>query len=474
MSVEVKLPKTSESADESLIVFWHVEEGDSVAEGDTLVEVQTEKAVTEIEAPAGGLVSRILKKRADVAKEGDVLAVILTEDDQQVEVTGKGREESGRPASPAASTSEGQEASAGPGKLKASPRVKKLARDLGVDLAAVIPTGPNGKITAEDVEKAASPGNGAAETEQGMTGNSTYEDKTDRPVRAAPSVRRLSRELGVDLNKIQPSGPDNRATRQDVERYVEQQGTRQGRKPDTMPEQPADKQGSPWGNERHKPMTGIREAIAKAMVHSKQTIPHVTHFGEADVTRLVNHREEMRGNAEEQGIKLTYLAYAVKALVSTLKKFPVLNASVNEEQNKIIYKEYYNIGIAVNTERGLFVPVIHHADQKDLFDLAAEISKLADKARSGKLTAAEMEGGTCSISNIGSAKGGWFTPVINHPEAAILGIGTIEKKPVVREDRIEIAPVMSLSLSYDHRIIDGVAAQEALNELKASLGRFDG
>ncbi len=465
MTVEVKLPKTSESADESLIVFWHVEEGDSVAEGDTLVEVQTEKAVTEVEAPADGLVSRILKKRAEVAKEGDILAVILTEDDQQVEVTGKPQEESG--SSPSAETSI-QQADAGQssGKPKASPRVKKLARDLGIDLAAVTPSGPNGKITAEDVEKAATAGGGSAEKEQ------ESEAKIDQPVRAAPSVRRLARELGVDLNSVQPSGPDNRATREDVERYAEQHGIRKEMEAELNSAEPSDVLESPWGRERHEPMDGIRAAIARAMVHSKQTIPHVTHFGEADVTRLVKHREEMKGKAEEQGTKLTYLAYAVKALVSTLKKFPVLNAAVSEEQNKIIYKDYYNIGIAVNTERGLFVPVIHNADQKGLLEIASEISSLAEKARSGKLTAAEMEGGTCSISNIGSAKGGWFTPVINHPEAAILGIGTVEKKPIVREDRIEIAPVMSLSLSYDHRIIDGVVAQEALNEVKAGLERY--
>ncbi len=209
------------------------------------------------------------------------------------------------------------------------------------------------------------------------------------------------------------------------------------------------------------------------MVHSKSVIPHVTHFDEANVTKLVAHRQRVKPFADEEGIKLTYLAYVVKALTAVLKKYPMLNASLDDEREEIILKDEYHIGFAADTDRGLVVPVIKHADQKPLFQIAKEIQELAKKARDGSIKADEMTGSTCTISNIGSADGSWFTPIINHPESCILGIGRVEKKPVVINDSIEIASMMALSLSYDHRLIDGVLAQKALNELKKYLSEPD-
>jgi pyruvate dehydrogenase E2 component (dihydrolipoamide acetyltransferase) len=216
-------------------------------------------------------------------------------------------------------------------------------------------------------------------------------------------------------------------------------------------------------------MTPIRKAIAKAMVNSKSKAPHVTLMDEVDVTALVAHRKKFKQVGLDQGIKLTYLPYVVKAIVSALKQYPILNASIDDATEEIVQKHYYNIGIAADTDKGLLVPVVKNADRKSIFAISAEINELADKARNGKLAPDEMKGASSTISNIGSAGGQWFTPVINYPEAAILGIGRIAEKPIVRDGEIVIAPVLAVSLSFDHRIVDGATAQMALNQIKRLL-----
>ena len=221
--------------------------------------------------------------------------------------------------------------------------------------------------------------------------------------------------------------------------------------------------------ETREKISAMRRVIAKAMVNSKHTAPHVTLMDEVDVTELVAHRKKFKAVAAEKGIKLTYLPYVVKALVSALREFPALNCSFDDETEEIITKHYYNIGIAADTERGLLVPVVKNADRKSVFAISNEINELADKARNGKLASNEMKGASCSISNIGSAGGQWFTPVINHPEVAILGVGRIAEKPVIKDGEIVAAPVLALSLSFDHRMIDGVTAQNAMNLIKRLL-----
>jgi pyruvate dehydrogenase E2 component (dihydrolipoamide acetyltransferase) len=221
--------------------------------------------------------------------------------------------------------------------------------------------------------------------------------------------------------------------------------------------------------ETREKMSGIRKAIAKAMVNSKHTAPHVTLMDEIDVTKLVAHRKKFKEVAAAKGIKLTFLPYIVKALTSALREFPALNTSLDDTTSEIIHKHYYNIGIAADTEKGLLVPVVKDADRKSVFSISNEINELAGKARDGKLAPNEMKGASCTISNIGSAGGQWFTPVINHPEVAILGVGRIAEKPIVRNGEIVAAPVLALSLSFDHRMIDGATAQNALNHIKRLL-----
>jgi pyruvate dehydrogenase E2 component (dihydrolipoamide acetyltransferase) len=452
MLIEVKLPRLSDTHDESLITFWHVSEDDAVEKGDTLVEVQTEKAVSEIEAPESGVVKEIRKKRGETAAVGEVLAVIETAAETADSPEEQEKTEQEIPEETAVQAQEI------PVEKKATPRVKKLAKELGVDWRLVTPTGPNGKVTEEDVRNAAK--------------QSENEKQPNRFVKAAPSVRKFAREHNVGLDEVTPTGPNGRILKSDVEAVI---AKRKSAQTEAKKEAAAAKETTrdiPQ-SQRRIPLTGIRKAIANAMVHSKSVIPHVTHFDEANVTKLVSHRQRVKPFADEKGIKLTYLAYVVKALTAVLKKYPMLNASLDDEREEIILKDEYHVGFAADTDRGLVVPVIKHADQKSLFQIAKEIQELAKKARDGSIKADEMTGSTCTISNIGSADGSWFTPIINHPESCILGIGRVEKKPVVINDSIEIAAMMALSLSYDHRLIDGVLAQKALNELKKYLSEPD-
>ena len=213
-----------------------------------------------------------------------------------------------------------------------------------------------------------------------------------------------------------------------------------------------------------------RKAIAKAMLNSKQTTPHVTSFDQVEVTALMANRKKYKAVAAEKGIKLTFLPYLVKALVSVLKEFPEFNASIDSSTNEIIYKHYYNIGIATNTDHGLYVPNIKNADSKGMFEIAKEITENTQAAYDNKLSAQSMRGGSITISNVGSIGGGWFTPVINQPEVAILGMGKIAKEPYVAEDgSIKVGNMLKLSMSYDHRLIDGALAQRALNKLNELL-----
>jgi len=218
------------------------------------------------------------------------------------------------------------------------------------------------------------------------------------------------------------------------------------------------------------PLKGIRKAIANAMVKSVYTAPHVTLMDEVDVTKLVELRAKAKPLAEKKGVKLTYLPFIVKALVAALREYPIMNASLDEETQEIVYKKYYNIGIATDTDAGLIVPVVADADRKSIWMIADEIRDLAARGREGKLAPHELRGSTMTITNIGSAGGMFFTPVINYPEVAILGTGRIAEKPIVRGGEIVAAPVLALSLSFDHRLIDGATAQNFLNYIKQLLG----
>ncbi|UOE93002.1 dihydrolipoamide acetyltransferase family protein [Alkalihalobacillus sp. LMS39] len=416
MPYEFKLPDIGEGIHEGEIVKWFVKAGDEVKEDDILLEVQNDKAVVEIPSPVDGKVLEVKVEEGTVSTVGDVL----------VTIDAPGYESEATEETPA-------------------------------------------EEQPKQEEKATAP----AKTEQ----KSADSEDDDTRVIAMPSVRKYAREKGINIKNVTGTAKNGRITKEDIDNFISG-GGQEDQPAAAATEQPkqaapaskATPQAIPQGElEERVPLKGIRKAIANAMVNSKHTAPHVTHMDEVDVTALVSHRKQYKEAAAQKGIKLTYLPYVVKALTSALREYPALNASIDDVNEEIVYKKYFNIGIAADTEQGLVVPVVKDADRKSVYIIAQEIGELAVKARDGKLSPAEMKGGSCTISNLGSARGQWFTPIINHPEVMILGVGRIEEKPVVKNGEIVVAPVLALSISYDHRLIDGVTAQNALNHVKRLL-----
>jgi pyruvate dehydrogenase E2 component (dihydrolipoamide acetyltransferase) len=431
-----RLPDIGEGIHEGEILKWFVAEGDKVEEDDVLFEVQNDKAVVEIPSPVAGTVEKLLVSEGTVAVVGDAL----------IQIDAPGYEHL---------------------------HEEKVGEDAQVETEAQVQaTAEKGQpIEKEEAPKEES----STEVKTGTIVQETDVD-LDRRIIAMPSVRKFARENDVDIRQVAGSGKNGRILKGDIEAFVngEQTPTSAPVAEDKVEQTAAtagDKQVSLEGDfpETREKMSSMRKIIAKAMVNSKHTAPHVTLLDEVDVTALVAHRKKFKDIALEKDIRLTYLPYVVKALVSTLREFPEFNTSYDEKTEEIIQKHYYNIGIAADTERGLVVPVIKHADRKSVFAISDEINKLAVKARDGKLSMAEMSGASCSISNIGSAGGQWFTPIINHPEVAILGIGRIAEKPVVKDGEIVAVPMLALSLVFDHRMMDGATAQHALNHLKRLL-----
>lgn len=425
---EYRFPELGEGLHEGEIIKMHIKPGDKVTDDDIIMEVQNDKAVVEVPCPVNGTVQEVFTKDGQVCRVGEVVAIIDAEGEvpeQEAPAGDHGAQEADAAkgsadttSSPAASSpaddkeggADQAPAPAAPNKeVLATPSVRKFAREQGVDITQVSGTGNNGKVTKEDVEAFKNGGGQAA-----APAAAKAEDKAAAPAAAAAAA-------------------------------------------------------DPRAEEERVPFKGIRKAIANAMVKSAYTAPHVTIMDEVDVTELVAFRTRMKPIAEKKGTKVTYLPFIVKALVAASRQFPALNATIDEENNEIVYKKYYNIGIATDTDNGLIVPVIKDADRKSIWMIADAIRDLAARGRDGKLAPAEMKGSTISITNIGSAGGMFFTPIINFPEVAILGTGRITEKPVVKNGEIVAAPVMALSLSFDHRIIDGATAQNFMNYIKSLL-----
>ncbi|WP_414047897.1 dihydrolipoamide acetyltransferase family protein [Macrococcus equi] len=426
MAFEFKLPALGEGIFEGEIVKWFVAAGDNIAEDDILCEVQNDKSVVEIPSPVSGTINTIVAEEGTVANLGDVIVTIDSDDAhaQESSSTEEAPKEESKQEAKAEEKTEAPKAEAPKAEAPAAvevdenrrviamPSVRKLAREKGVNIKAVTGTGKNGRVIKDDI---------LAYLEGGQTAQ-------------APAAEAQAASTSTEKAAPQPiAAPE-------------------GEFPETREKIPA-----------------MRKAIAKAMVNSKHTAPHVTLMDEIEVSALWDHRKKFKEVAAEQGIKLTFLPYVVKALVSALKAYPALNTSLDDATEEVVHKHYYNIGIAADTERGLLVPVVKNADRKSIFAISNEINELAVKARDGKLSPSEMKGASCTISNIGSAGGQWFTPVINHPEVAILGIGRIAQKAIVKDGEIVAAPVLALSLSFDHRQIDGATGQNAMNHIKRLL-----
>ena len=386
--MDLRLPDIGEGIAEGEILKWLVNEGQKVTEEQPLVEVMTDKVNVQIPSPSAGTVSRILAKEGDVVKVGQVIVVI----------------DSGEAGS-----------------------------------SAVKPAGP--------VERGSTPTTPSPTLSQPAT-----QSGSTAAVLATPATRKLAREMGVDISVLKGSGSMGRITEEDVRRAA---SGKQG----------SSAQAVAHADEERVPVRGLRKTVAERMSRSIHTTAQVTHVDEADMTELVRLREELKGEADKRGVKLTFLPLLVKAVIPALKEYPYSNSSLDERTNEIVLKKSYNIGIATDTENGLVVPVVKDADKKDAFEIAAEIQSLAAKARAGRLSLEDVRGSTFTITNQGSVGGLFATPIINFPEAAILGTHKISKRPVVREGKVEVRDTMFLSLSFDHRILDGAYAARFVNKV---------
>jgi pyruvate dehydrogenase E2 component (dihydrolipoamide acetyltransferase) len=427
--MEIRLPRLGEGSDSGTVATIFVKEGDTITRDQPIMELESEKAVASIPSPVSGVVGKIHVKEGDLVKVGTVLLTV------------------------------GEEGSAAP-----APR--------GID------------ARVGDEEPEAAPVRSAVAAApvrvQAAQAGLTLETPTGPHPAASPTVRKVARDLGIDLRRVQGSESGGRVVIEDVARYIQWlQETALGTHADAATPAsaapappPAVVDFSKWGTVQAKKLTTLRKTISNKMVESWTHVPHVTQFDEADVTALMALRKKYAAAYEKKGARLTLTSFALRAVTNALRKHPIFNASVQEATNELIFKEYYHIGLAVDTEHGLIVPVIRDTDKKSLLQLSADVQMLADKARDRKLALEEMQGGTFSVSNQGGIGGGFFTPIINTPEVAILGMGRSSQRAVIRDGKVVERTMLPLGLSYDHRTIDGANAARFIVDLVREFEQF--
>jgi pyruvate dehydrogenase E2 component (dihydrolipoamide acetyltransferase) len=404
MASDFKFPDLGEGVTEGEIKKWLVKEGDLVKQDQSIAEIETDKAVVEMPTPLAGRILKLYHQEGEVVKVGETLATIGAEGETI---------EAARP-------------------LTAEPPEK--ARRPSVSVV--------GELPEEETLVSSAP------TSAVIIESSTVE--------AMPAVRKLAKELNVDLTSIKGTGPNGRITEEDVRNSSS--------KPVSKPRKVA--KFDLYGFVDREPLKGIRRSTAKKMMEATLKAAQVTMMEDVDVTELVKLRERLKTMAlEQRKVKLTYLPFIIKAVTMALKNNKYLNASIDEETEEILIKKYYNIGIAIAIEDGLMVPVIKEADSKEFMDLAVEIADLTEKAKERKVDLADLKGGTFTITNWGTLGGTYGTPIVNFPEAAILGVGRIREMPWVKDQKVEIRRILPLSLTWDHRILDGMQAARFMNEL---------
>jgi pyruvate/2-oxoglutarate dehydrogenase complex dihydrolipoamide acyltransferase (E2) component len=511
MPTQVIMPQLGESVVEGTVGKWLVAEGQPVKEYEPLCTVTTDKVDTEIPAPASGVLLRVHVGEGQTVAAGTLLAEIG-------EVGEKTATNGGGSAAPATEEAHSSPAPARPaptGSFAATPIAQRMAGEHGIDLEQVPGTGPGGKITREDVEAyLAATGEGADETLTGGggagSGNVGF---------ISPAVGRLAAEMGVDLAQVVGTGAGGRITKKDVLAYVaapaprsveraqpaeagelapwerpgsgdlfkptedmDRERAEPGSAPTPAPSPSPGAAAQPSVDSDLMPMSAIRKSIARHMLVSKQTSPHVTTVMEADMTRLVKARERLKGDFERQGARLTFTPFLIQAIIAGLKQVPEANSSFTDDG--LLVHRRLHIGMAVAIPDGLIVPVIRNADEKSLLGLARAVNDLAERARTRRLTAEDVQGGTFTLTNHGTAGSLFATPVINQPQAGILGVGAIQKRAVVlskghpllpdSDDAIVIRPVAFLSFTFDHRVLDGQGADGFLMAVKAFLEDYAG
>src|SRR6266850_8085238 len=422
--MDLKLPNLGEGADSGTVVNVFVKEGDQISKEQPIIELENEKAVASIPATAAGTITRIHVRTGDKISVGQSI----------LSLSEVGRTEAPKTA-----------------KAEAAPKAKAAAQP---EEAPAEPEEP-----ARAVQPTLSPA-------------------------AAPSIRKLALDLGIDLSRVRGSERGGRIVLADLRGYIHRLQSRQGgaqpKVADSTPGGPPSAKPaaesidfSKWGSVTKKPLSPLRKVIARRMAESWNAVPRVTQFDEADITELMALRKKYASGYEQKGTRLTLTGFALRAIVETLKKHPIVNSSLDEAAQEIVYKEYFHLGVAVDTEAGLIVPVIRDVDKKNLLDLSKELEELAKKARERKVSGEELKGGTFTISNQGGIGGGHFTPIVNKPEVAILGLGRGSLKALVAGDKIEPRMMLPIGLSYDHRVIDGAAAARFTVDLVKAFETFE-
>jgi pyruvate dehydrogenase E2 component (dihydrolipoamide acetyltransferase) len=431
---EFKLPELGENITQGDLVRLLVSSGNKIAEGQPVMELETDKAVVEVPSSVTGVVKDVRVKQGEKIKVGQVIFTL--------------------------------EEGASSKSLPKPESEENVSGQHGVRLSFQAAIAAEGKTEEQalppDQPQASKPQNFSLPAHMGRTAGTEHRE----PVPAAPHVRRLARELGLDIHEVKGSGPSGRISEDDVKAYAKSvvvavaqggTGTKAGRFPATpLPD------FAKYGKIERVSMRGVRRKTAEHLWEAWTTIPHVTQQDKADITELEQLRAKFAPKAEQAGGKMTVTAIALKVCASALKIFPQFNASIDLNKEEIIYKQFVNIGVAVDTDRGLLVPVIRDVDKKNIVELAAELTQLSKKARDKKLTPADMEGGTFTITNLGGIGGTGFSPIVNYPEVAILGLSRSSMEPVWMNGKFEPRQVIPLSLSYDHRLIDGADAARFL------------
>ena len=433
MPTEIKLPVLGENVESATVVKLLVKPGDTISRDQPIMELETEKAAVDLPAPAAGTAKDIQVKEGDTVKVGQVLLTI---------------EENGQPASSPTPKATSETATSPVDTPTPQPEVKQPAAPAPTPPAPP-PVVPNGEIPRAP---------SAAPPENPTVG-----------APAAPSLRRMARELGIDIHAVTGTGPEGRITEDDIRNYARSIILNA-----TVPESGATTSlpdFSRWGEIERKAMAGIRRKTAEHVQEAWSSIPHVTQFGSADITDVEKMREPFTKTVEAAGGKLNITAIVIKVAAMALKAFPQFNVSLDTSSGEIVFKKFYNIGVAVDTEHGLLVPVIRDADKKNVQELSVELTQIAAKARSRKLSVEDMQGGTFTVTNLGSIGGSYFTPIVNSPEVAILGVSRAAYQPVFIDGTFQPRLMLPLSLSYDHRAIDGADGARFLRWIVEALER---
>lgn len=472
MATEFKLPEVGEGITSGTVVGVLVSVGDTIEQDQPVLELETDKAVVEVPSSVAGVVQEIRVNANEEASVGQVVLVV-GEGDAPAEAPSEAQPEA-PPETQSEAPAETEAAPAGDGTEEARPSAGAADAAAEEEPAEAAQAGEQPGTDEKEAQISAAANASDAGTAQ--TSSDSYDTPVDekQPIPAAPSVRRLARELGVDLRRVAGSGSSGRISAEDVRAFAEG-GTPQTAQPQAaQPQAPAQASPTPaaaplpdfskYGTVTREPMSGIRKATVRAMANAWSSVPMVTQFDKADTGEFEAFRKRYRARAEAAGTKLTPTAVLLKMVVGALKKYPKFNASLDVEKNEVVFKEYVNIGVAVDTERGLLVPVIRDVDKKGIVQLAKELGDIAEKARARKLGPEDMQGGNFSVSNLGGIGGTNFTPIVNPPDVAILGVSRGAVEAVWDAEASEFKPhtMMPLSLSYDHRLIDGADAARFL------------